>query len=123
MSQRSLRDDFVRQASARSEKDKEIELKQQEEEAEIQKTSYANRIEALRLKLKKFLNTHVVGVVYSEILLVLSIFSTIQFVYSTYSNTKGFFFTTVEESLAVVFGFDWVLSFFLADHKVEFISR
>ena len=123
MSQKSLKGELLRQSSARSEKDKEIEMKLQEEEIEKQKTSLVNRIEMFRVKLKKFMNSNAIGHAYSEILLVLSIFSTAQFVYSTYAKTKSFFFTTVEESLAVVFGFDWILSFFLADHKIEFVSR
>ena len=97
------------------------DLDQVQMEEEI-KHSFSNKMELFRLKAKKIMTTHSFGLMYSELLLYLSLFSTAQFIYSTYES-QGVAFDYLEMALAALFGFDWMLSFFIADHKIEFITR
>jgi hypothetical protein len=106
-------------------------LKKDEEEAkqeEVVRQSFSHQIELVRIKIKKFLSSHIIGQLYSEMLLYFSIFSTLQFVHSTYVDITVVTDTTrvlniIEMALAALFGFDWLLSFFIADHKLEFVTR
>jgi voltage-gated potassium channel Kch len=93
----------------------------EEEAIEVQKASWSHKIELLRLKTKKFFAANIAGIFYNEALLYLSVFSTCQFVYSTYEGESDLL-DSIEVALAVVFGFDWMLSLFLADHKMEFVT-
>lgn len=69
------------------------------------------------------------GFIYSHTLLILSVFSCMQYIYSTYSTGNSEldiqqtnFFNIFELVLASLFLFDWMLSFFLAEHKLHFLS-
>lgn len=100
-----------------------LEKEKEKGEEEIDK---ASEIDKMRIQLKKFMQTSSIGRGYSDSLLVLSVLSSFQFIYQTYSNadneiTAGF--DLVEKALAGLFSFDWGLSFFLADHKAEFAKR
>jgi hypothetical protein len=110
-----------------NEKEKEKE-KQGDDEELAYKASWSHRFESARIHLKKKLSSHFIGILYSELLLYLSIFSTGQFVYCTYVNMndgslKSYYLNLIEMFLAALFCFDWILSFFLADHKLEFVTR
>ena len=89
---------------------------------DVQKASWSHKIEVFRLKTKKFLTANIAGILYQESLLYLSVFSTGQFVFSTYEGASDLL-DSIEVALAVVFGFDWALSLFTADHKIEFVTR
>lgn len=93
----------------------------EEDPAEIEKASLSHQIELFRLKSKKFFAHNFFGKSYIELLLYLSVFSTCQFVYGTYVYYSSVL-NNLEVALSVVFGFDWALSFFLADHKIEFVT-
>jgi len=87
-------------------------------------------IENNRLAVKKFLNAHWLGVMYRYALLVLSVLSSIQYIYQLYldptlpeDQIQISVFSLVEEALACLFMFDWCLSFFIADHKINHIMR
>ena len=97
-------------------------LAQEEDPVELQKASFSHKVELLRLRTKKFLASNIIGRTYQETLLYLSVMSSCQFVYSTYEGENQLF-DSIEVAMAVVFCFDWVLSFFTADHKIEFVTR
>ena len=98
-----------------------------EEDEEESALSFYGRYETLRLKTKKFISTNVIGIYYNELLIYLSMFSTLQYVYSTYSSENKSSFQKsldgLEMVLAALFAFDWMLSFFVADHKLDFLFR
>jgi hypothetical protein len=102
--------------------------------------------EELRLRVKKIIATSFFGHLYVNTLLVLSILSCLQYLYSTYleSTPRGLvipprltrhpsrltlsqrilhIFSYLELSLASLFAFDWCLNLFIADHKSEFFFR
>ena len=84
-------------------------------------------IEIYRVNLKKFLATHALGQFYENLLLVLSSLSCLEFIFQTYLDTvrdAGLIevLDKVEQGLAVLFSVDWMLHFFLAEHKFLYIS-
>ena len=95
---------------------------QEEDPGEVQKASWSHKIEITRLRTKKFLSGHFVGRTYQETLLYLSVLSAMQYIYSTYVGENPLL-DSIEVAMAVLFCFDWVLSFFTADHKIEFVTR
>lgn len=95
----------------------------QEEEADSEK----DVIEAYRVAVKKFLATTTTGAVYDTLLLLLSVTSSLEFIYQTYldpvKNAQLIdTFNIIEQVLAVVFTLDWMLNFFLAEHRILYIS-
>ena len=83
-----------------------------------------------RSTLKKFVMTTFLGRQYMNILLGLSIFSCLQFIYQTYLDAEDEtdktildFFGFLELILAGLFAFDWCLWLFLADHRLEQLLR
>lgn len=79
-------------------------------------------LEEYRVYLKKFMAFSVFGKLYENFLILLSLFSCIQYIYSTYTTYIAedivAIFDTIEIVLAIIFSVDWVLCFFLADHKL-----
>lgn len=90
-----------------------------------------NSVEILRLKLKDFLHNNFFGGVYQMILLVLSVISVFQYIYGTYLDTYTSqrinevqsIMQNIELVFAGIFGFDWCLNLFLADHRRSFLTR
>jgi hypothetical protein len=86
----------------------------------------------IRKKIKVFLSTHVIGIIYTRIMVVLSVLSGVQLIYQSYFEYEAYLspssksildsFQTLELFLSGFFFCDWCLSFFLADHKFEFIT-
>ncbi len=79
-------------------------------------------IEDVRLKTKEFLAHSIIGELYNNIMLLISIFSSFHYIYNTYrddGDEKDF----MELGIAIIFTLDWCLSCFLADHKVLFFTR
>lgn len=114
-----------RQESMRVSTKEEVEAPQIDVEGE----DHQSQIDAFRLRLKKFMTTSLFGKTYTDALLVLSILSSVQFVYTTYLNPQGGnhgkqmqILDVVEKFIAALFSVDWLLSFFLADHKSEFVK-
>ena len=111
-----------------SEKDKlnmQVENKVNVEEA---KEKYS-QMELLRLKVKKFLTSSWAGKTYSQIMLFLSVISCLEFIYQTYltprlafERTETYYLSLFELAMAGLFALDWMLSFFIADHKIMFMS-
>lgn len=90
-----------------------------------------NLIEQWRLYTKHFLHHHFLGGVYQVILLIISVLAAFQFIYNTYvesyrnqqvGNVQEVL-TYIEVAFAGIFGFDWALSFFLADDRLQFFTR
>lgn len=84
-------------------------------------------LEKIRMMVKKIFVTSRFGTVYDAALLILSFLSCIQLIYQTYLDAEDESDMKIRESfeilemvLAVLFGFDWLLSLFLADVKSEF---
>lgn len=89
-----------------------------------------DKIEKIRVKLKKFMSTSLVGLYYENILLIMSFISCMEYIYSTYlvesipiQASILHILAIVELFVAVIFTLDWCLSFFLADHKIIFCTR
>ena len=78
--------------------------------------------EKIRLETKHFFTNTFFGELYNNLLLILSIFSCIQFIQQTYDK-KPPNQDILELSLAILFTLDWCLCFFIADLKVFFVSR
>lgn len=81
-----------------------------------------DHIEIFRIKVKKFMNTTSFGRAYADALMVLSVLSCFLFIYLTYGHEDLVMFDIIEMALASLFSFDWLLSFFIADHRVEFVN-
>lgn len=84
-------------------------------------------LEETRVGVKKFMAFSFVGRTYENIFILLSIFSCGEFIYQTYtayiSADTIYYFNYVELSLAVLFTWDWILCFFIADHKISHLTR
>ncbi len=90
-------------------------------------------IEFLRLGVKDFLQNSLVGQIYNHCLLLMSIFSCLQFLVHTYNDEyprssnnnvgNGVNGDIVEFIIACIFAMDWALSLFIADHKGIFLTR
>ena len=86
-------------------------------------------MEDIRLKTKKFLTHSKFGYYYENILLIISVASSIEYICQTYLDDNKdsqqdiiILLNTIEKVLAVVFMFDWSLNFFTADHKLVFVG-
>ena len=95
---------------------------------EFEKKKLLARVEDMRVSTKKFLSSSNFGLVYENVLLIISILSCLQYIYQTYLTSQRDFvqltnFAILERALACLFIFDWCLSFFIADHKLKHISR
>ena len=82
----------------------------------------------MRVMAKKFMKRSWIGLLYENTLLLMSVVSCLQHIYSSYFDTltdAKLIRTSdiVELVFASAFAFDWVLSFCLADHKVMFCYR
>ena len=94
----------------------------------VEQKTYAEKIEALRLDLKRVMSHSKFGKIYLYAMIVLSVLSCIQFIYETYldkheNNLELTANRRVEEVLAILFGMDWLLNLFLADDKITHTSR
>ena len=79
-------------------------------------------IEQIRVTTKNFFTNSFLGEVYNNILLILSIFSCIQYIQQSYDQTPPSK-DLLELCLAIIFTLDWCLCCFIADHKILFVSR
>jgi hypothetical protein len=96
-----------------------------EEEQERHKTPL---IEIIRIHLKKFMSRSLIGRVYTQIMIVLSLVSCLEYIYQTYltdhlkyERDQRYVLALFELIISSLFTFDWVVAFFLADHKLVFI--
>ena len=87
-------------------------------------------LEDIRIIIKQFLLKSIFGILYNDLLILISIGSSIEYMYQTYLNpsnpsdlTKLNYLNYLEKGLATLFMFDWVLNFFIADHKIIFMTR
>ncbi len=79
-------------------------------------------LEQIRLTTKELFTNTIFGEVYNSVLLVISIFSCFQYLQQTYVDNpdeKDY----VELTIAIIFTWDWILSCFIADHKMLFFTR
>lgn len=86
--------------------------------------------EEVRVKVKKIMSTSIPGRVYNDALLLISVGSSIEFMYQTYLDPANpensdllVKLNIVEKCLAGLFMADWCLNFFMADHKIKFMTR
>lgn len=87
----------------------------------------AETIENIRNTMKKLLYSSYIGKLFSVAMLLLSILSVIEYIYTTYLNQESdasqySALKVLELIVALFFAFDWGLSFFVADHKMTFLS-
>lgn len=87
------------------------------------------KIENFRMRLKRFMVVSYIGQLFQVTMLLLSILSVFEYIYTTYlsiSKPLDYYqyevLKVVELVVATFFAFDWSLSFFLADHKTIFLS-
>lgn len=89
-------------------------------------------IHHMKKTLQVFLATNIMGIAYTRILVILSVLSAAELVVQSYfvykSNLTAYEsyllndIMRLELSLSIIFFFDWILSFFLADHKIMFVK-
>jgi hypothetical protein len=84
-------------------------------------------IEDIRLGLKKYLTNSLVGSLYENFTIFISVISAIEYIHSTYANDhhnrywkQTYPLDKAELCFAGVFLFDWALKYFLADSKFNF---
>ena len=87
-------------------------------------------MEEVRTRVKKWVTNSFPGLIYNNTMLIISMFSPIEYIYVTYLDTQDAAqdmilqnLYVVEKVLACFFMFDWCLNFFIADHKVIFMTR
>lgn len=84
-------------------------------------------MEETRVAVKKFMAFSLIGRTYENIFILLSMFSCGEFIYQTYtsyiSEDTIYYFNYVELALAVLFMWDWILCYFIADHKISHLTR
>jgi outer membrane phospholipase A len=86
--------------------------------------------EDIRVNLKKYLSTSTVGKYYDNFILFMSVFSMFEFIYATYLDTKvaadrdeKYYLDLITLGFVGLFALDWMLSLFLADHKLTYFTR
>ncbi len=79
--------------------------------------------EEYRVATKKFFTRSTYGIIYQNCLIIMSVFSCFEYIVETYQgeNIPNSLFL-LEKIFAGIFSFDWLLSFFLADHKLTHIT-
>lgn len=97
------------------------------QEDDFEEEADKDMIEIYRVNLKKFLATHALGRFYENLLLFLSSLSCLEFIFQTYLDKVEDaelieVLDRVEQGLAVLFSVDWMLHYFLAEHKMLYIS-
>jgi len=86
-------------------------------------------LEEMRVRVKKFMTTSTFGQNYNNVLLLISVASSIEYMYQTYLDPTDHpnaillnNLNIVEKILASLFMFDWCLNYFMADHKLIFMT-
>jgi hypothetical protein len=89
-----------------------------------------NTLEDFRVEIKKYLSTSRGGRVYLNLTILLSIMSAVIAIHETYAFdehqrylNQRHIFDIFDVIFAVVFGFDWLLNYFLADSKFYYFWR
>ncbi len=79
--------------------------------------------EEYRVATKKFFTRNRFGIIYQNALILMSVFSCFEYIVETYQGNnipKSLFL--LEKIFAGIFSFDWLLAFFLADHKLTHVT-
>ena len=86
--------------------------------------------EEWRLQIKKLMTQSIFGRYYENLLIFLSLVSSLEYIYETYLHESVesdrhqlHVLRNVELSFACLFALDWCLSIFLAEHRVLFLTR
>ena len=94
------------------------------------KQEEAMSLEEWRLYIKKFFNHSKFGKYYENALILLSLISCFEYIYKTYLDRSDPHEGAQIDSLEVlelifagIFGFDWCLNMFLAEHRVLYFMR
>ncbi len=97
-----------------------------DDDGKLHKSTY----EQTRLATKKFLTFSVLGQLYGQILLGISVLSCLQFIAQTYmkiglghDDQILSVFAKLELGIASLFLMDWSLQIFVAEHTVEYATR
>lgn len=87
-------------------------------------------LEERRLHLKKFMNHSKFGKYYENIIILLSIVSCFEYIYETYLTKSNpgdaaqlVILKIAELVFATIFGLDWALNVFLAEHRILYLTR
>ena len=87
-------------------------------------------LEDIRIGLKKYLSSSFAGKCYDNYILFVSVLSMFEFIYATYldediesDRLEKYYLDLISIGFATLFSFDWLLNFFLADHKIKFMTR
>ena len=108
----------------KGDRDKQLEV-QLEKKSKDDEEDRVHPLEALRVEISRFMRSSLFGFVYDKFFIAISIFSALQYIVSTYITDQLliYYFTIIEKSLASLFIWDWVFAFYLAEHKVKFLTR
>ncbi len=97
---------------------------------EANKSNWKEDLEQARLAVKEFLETTIIGKLYTNFLLVMSVISVLEYISILYLNENRsadlYLLNDLENfefAIAGLFGLDWIVCFFLAEHKLVFLSR
>lgn len=90
-----------------------------------------NVLETMRIKFKDFIYHTWFGRSYEQLMLFISVLSSFEYIYKTYIDTAindndGSQMKIIEEFelfLALACAFDWFINFFIADHRILFMTR
>jgi hypothetical protein len=91
---------------------------------------HKSKLETFRLATKEFLNNTLFGHIYTQFLLTISVLSCFQFIWQTYLPAQSTdedsllgVFAQLELSIAILFVMDWIILFFVSDHKYTYLTR
>lgn len=87
-----------------------------------------NIFEEIRIELKKYLAHSRLGFVYENLIMFISVLSSLHYMYQTYlteENTKYQYSASqiAELDFAIIFSADWAFNLFLADHRIQYVLR
>ncbi len=91
---------------------------------------HKGRLETLRLATNNFLENTLLGQTYSQLLLIISVLSSFEFIYQTYLHGQSAKavswvadFSKLELGIAGLFLFDWLLQLFASANKGTYLIR
>jgi hypothetical protein len=100
------------------------------DKVKVEQDEEKDRLEDLRIRLKKFLSTSLAGKIYENFIFSISVISTIEFIRELYLERsiagdaqQLYFMFYIQYYFLACFFIDWILNLFLADNKLSYIFR
>lgn len=100
------------------------------EQMKVQSEEDVDTLEDIRITIKKYMSNSAVGVLYENLIILISIASAVVYIHSTYALDRHNSYQNQRKVIDVIdlvfvsiFAFDWALNLFLADSKVYYFWR